>query len=374
MRLLFFAALTVVNLFAANPPGIVINHSPASTGLYIGSPSLVILPNGNYVASHDLFGPKSREFEAPDTLVFTSTNRGENWRKIATLHGQFWSGLFIHRDALYILGTDKHHGHIVIRRSSDNGETWTASSLLTSRDNYHTAPTPVIEHNGRVWRAFEDASGGTQWGMRYIPLMLSAPANSDLLDAANWTFSETIARNTNWLDGKFSAWLEGNAVLTPENKIANILRVEVPTFPEKAALISISDDGKNARFDPATDFVDFPGGSKKFTIRFDPQSRAYWTLATVVPKEFQTGKPNPTRNTLALMRSANLRDWEIRKIILQHADAKTHGFQYPDWQFDGADLIAAVRTAFDDDEGGAHNFHDANYMTFHRLQNFRTLQ
>jgi len=374
MRLLFLAVFTLANLFAANPPGIVIDHSPASSGLYIGSPSIVILPNGSYVASHDLFGPKSREFEAPDTLVFASTNRGESWRKLATLNGQFWSGLFVHRDALYIMGTDKHHGHIIIRRSTDRGETWTAASLLTPRDNYHTAPTPVIEHNGRIWRAFEDASGGAQWGVRYIPIMLSAPANSDLLDSANWTFSETIARNTNWLDGKFSAWLEGNAVLTPDHKIVNILRVEVPTFPEKAALISIADDGKTARFDPATDFIDFPGGAKKFTIRFDPPSHAYWTLATVVPKEFQNGKPNPTRNTLALMKSANLRDWEIRKIILQHPDAKTHGFQYPDWQFDGDDMIAVIRTAFDDDEGGAHNFHDANYMTFHRLQNFRTLQ
>jgi hypothetical protein len=75
-----------------------------------------------------------------------------------------------------------------------------------------------------------------------------------------------------------------------------------------------------------------------------------------------------------LMRSGNLRDWEMRAILLQHPDTKAHGFQYPDWQFDGADIIAAVRTAFDDNEAGAHNAHDANYLTFHRIEGFRTLR
>lgn len=54
-----------------------------------------------------------------------------------------------------------------------------------------------------------------------------------------------------------------------------------------------------------------------------------------------------------------------------HPDLEKHAFQYVDWQFDGADLVAASRTAFDDGLGGAHNQHDANYMTFHRVRAFR---
>lgn len=30
-------------------------------------------------------------------------------------------------------------------------------------------------------------------------------------------------------------------------------------------------------------------------------------------------------------------------------------------------------TAFDDEEGNAVNYHNTNYMTFHRLEDFRTL-
>jgi hypothetical protein len=59
-------------------------------------------------------------------------------------------------------------------------------------------------------------------------------------------------------------------------------------------------------------------------------------------------------------------------VVLRHPDVKAHGFQYADWLFDGADLIAVVRTAFDEPDGTpAHNAHDANYLTFHRVAKFR---
>ena len=54
-------------------------------------------------------------------------------------------------------------------------------------------------------------------------------------------------------------------------------------------------------------------------------------------------------------------------------DQAKHGYQYPDFLIEGADLIATVRTAHDDGLGGAHNQHDANFLTFHRWKNFRQL-
>ena len=77
------------------------------------------------------------------------------------------------------------------------------------------------------------------------------------------------------------------------------------------------------------------------------------------------------RNTLALTSSANLRDWEVRSVILSHPDTVHHGFQYVEWLFEGDDIIAACRTAYDDEFGGAHNNHDANFLTFHRIEGFR---
>jgi hypothetical protein len=146
----------------------------------------------------------------------------------------------------------------------------------------------------------------------------------------------------------------------------------VGAFPEKAALVIFDPDRREPTFDPMAGVVDFPGGSKKFTIRFDPESRAYWTLATATPPKFQDGKPSTIRNTLALLKSSDLHSWEWRATLLQHPDIKAHAFQYPDWQFEGGDIIAVVRTAWDDSFGGAHNAHDANFLTFHRFANFRT--
>ena len=93
-------------LFAADQavvPGVVIDHSPAASGIYIGSPSLAVLTNGDYVASHDEFGPKSTEHSRALSHIFQSRDRGAHWKKIATIDGAFWSTLFAHRGALYLI-------------------------------------------------------------------------------------------------------------------------------------------------------------------------------------------------------------------------------------------------------------------------------
>lgn len=357
-------------------PGVVINYSPASTRQYIGSPSLAVLPGGTYVASHDLFGPGSTRDR---TLVFASTDRGRTWSKRAEIVGQWWSTLFLHRGALYLMGTSRENGFTVIRRSTNEGFTWTEprdaeSGLLLADGPYHCAPVPVVVHRGRIWRAMEDQLGPPGWGKCFRSFVLSAPEDADLLKASNWTTTNRIGRDPSWLGGRFNGWLEGNVVVAPDGEVVNILRVDSPDDEEWAALIRISADGKYATFDPATGFLHFPGGAKKFTIRWDEVSRHYWALVTWVPPQYRSGKPASTRNTLALARSRDLRDWEMRAVLITRPDVAKHGFQYADWLFEGSDIIAVVRTAHDDGVGGAHNFHDANFMTFHRFRDFRELK
>lgn len=360
-------------------PGVVIDHRPAAGRQYVGSPSIAILPDGTYVASHDLFGPASSEWTAAITDVFASDDRGATWRNIARIEGAFWSNLFVHDRKLHLLGPTRHHGPLVIRRSVDGGRTWTtpadARTGLLAEGEYHTAPMPVLLHAGRIWRAVEDAGGGKEWGKRYMAMMLSAPLDADLLDRANWTFSNAIPRDPAWLDGRFTGWLEGNAVATADGRVLDILRVEAGAI-ERAAVVSVSADGTTASFDPATGFVDLPGAAKKFAIRRDPAAGArpvWWMLSNAVPPAFAgTARPASLRNTLVLSRSENLRDWERRSVILHHPDHAKHGFQYVDWLFDGDDLVVVSRTACDDDAGGAHNFHDANFLTFHRVTGFRS--
>jgi hypothetical protein len=378
VAVLFCAAIPGIH--AATPPakvpGVVIDHIPASTGVYVGSPSIAILPNGDYVASHDHFGPKTKEHESALTAVFRSADRGKIWKKVSEVQGAFWSSLFVHRGALYLLGPHKHYGNILIRRSNDGGSTWTTPTSSTTgvlRDNgeYHCAPMPVIEHAGRLWRGFEWRNPPVAWGINYRATMLSAPVDADLLNAASWTLADPLPSDRSWNGGDMGAWLEGNAVVTPAGDLVDILRVQTKSLDEKAAIVRVSADGRKMSFDPATGFVPFPGGAKKFTIRFDRQSKLYWSLASIVHERHRIGSPGGIRNTLALTCSPDLKKWTVRCILLYHPDVKKHGFQYVDWLFDGDDIIAASRTAYDDGLGGAHNAHDANYLTFHRIANFR---
>lgn len=371
-----FAALICLSCAgAAEPsrdvPGVVIHHSPASTRAYVGSPSLAILPDGRYVASHDLFGPGSK---ANTTLVYGSEDRGRSWKSLATVQHQFWSTLFVHHGALYLLGT--HPGNVSIRRSCDGGKSWTepqdaTCGLLTSSGHHHCAPVPIVVHHGRVWRAMEQSSLAGFAGLK--PLMMSAPADSDLLNAANWSFSDALSHQPQWLAGnEFRGWLEGNAVVDPNGAVVNVLRVHTFLAEERAAVIHYSPDGKTSRFNPSGDIIEFPGGAKKFTIRRDPHDGSYWALVNWVPEQFRDAHPANNRNTLALSSSPDLRNWSVRTILLQHADPQHCGYQYADWQFDGDDIVAVVRTADEDGCGGAHNFHDANFLTFHRITQFRS--
>lgn len=58
-------------------PGVIVNHIAQTEEKYIGSPSICILPDGTYLASHDEFGSKSDEETAAMTRVFASYDRGQ---------------------------------------------------------------------------------------------------------------------------------------------------------------------------------------------------------------------------------------------------------------------------------------------------------
>ena len=233
------------------------------------------------------------------------------------------------------MGTSAEYGHCVIRRSADGGKTWTCpdspdSGLLFADGPYHSAPVLVLIHRGRIWRGMEDAQGPGNWGSHFRAFMMSAPLDADLLKSSSWTSTNRLGRNPAWLDNKFGGWLEGNAVATREGDVLNILRVDYHPEGGKASVVKVSSDGRTASFDPATGFIDFPGGCKKFTIRYDPISKSYWSLTNYIRPRDKGGNPERTRNTLALTTSEDLRHWSVRSIVLYHSDVERTGFQYAD--------------------------------------------
>ena len=373
-------------------PTAVIDRSPAPATQYVGCPAIAILPDGAYLASHSWFGPGTTN---DTTEVFRSLDEGKSWEHAATVPGQWWSSLFIHRGDAYLLGVDREYGRIVIRRSGDGGHTWTAATdgrtgLLTEKPGYHGGPMPVTVHAGRLWRAFELAGGPAEdfpgaeaghpasagyntglWGDLYIKprfdwsvLVASVPESADLLDAGAWRLGPPLAHPE-----PRCQWIEGSVVESPDGGLVSVLRTNPPGLlglPARtsttAALVRVCEDG-SLRHDPDTGIVPFPGGGAKFTVRFDPQTGRYWSLSNV------QSEPSAYRSIVSLVSSADLRDWRIESILLRGDDPARQAWQYLDWQFEGDDLVAVSRTA----DAAAHAPHDANLFTFHRVVGFRTL-
>ncbi len=344
-----------------SPPGVVIDHEAARSRRYIGSPALELLPDGLYVASHDFFGPGSSQSFSAVTRTFRSRDRGQSWQLSAEFPEQFWSNLFFHRGALYLMGTSYEYGRVVIRRSLDGGQTWSAPSYLREETGYHTCPSNILLRRGRLYRSFEFHPPG-KWG-NFEALVLSAPAKADLLDPKAWRFLPRLRFPTGQLPGEH--WLEGNLVEDRRGRLLNVLRVD---NVERAAVVLVDERRGELRFERS---MPFPGGAKKFQIRFDGGSNLYW--ATANPAPAGAPKPAQVRNKLILLSSPDLENWTERQVLLEHPDVERHAFQYVDWRFDGADLVFVSRTAHDDGLGGAPRGHDANFLTFHRVADFRRL-
>ncbi|RZK70959.1 MAG: exo-alpha-sialidase, partial [Pedobacter sp.] len=373
-------------------PGTVISESPTPLTRSFASPSIAILPDGSYVVSHDYTGTVSS--------IYRSTDNGLTWNFATQVPNCHWATLFVHNNQLYLMGTAKSFGNIVIYKSSDGGFSWTSATDSTSgllfAGRYHTGPVPVVVHNGRVWRAYEESPDPDN-ERDFHAFVLSAPANADLLNAANWTKSNIMRFEESWLNAKRPNWFEGNIVVTPTGDVIDFMRLETwqpvgGAMPittggatglqryEVAAKIAVSADGSTISFNnTAAEYAHFPGSESKFTIRYDATSGKYWTIVSKISVFTDTWEtydlPSHQRNVLALYSSSDLINWEHKYNIIKWNEGypvKTwdvFGFQYVDWQFEGNDIVAVSRTSW-----YGERYHNANLITFHRVEGFRTKQ
>lgn len=369
-------------------PGVVIAHVSKDTGMFLGSPHFVILPDGAYLASLGVFGKTWAEPWA--SFIYKSVDKGKTWTGFSRVNCIGFASFIVNKDALYLIGTGigspKNFGFLV-SRSLDGGKTWTEpmdeKTGIIDRQPFMTCPMPVTVANGRIYVHCE---GGKQdfkakgWAHQNS-FVMSALVGSDLLAVSNWTRSNSVHIPEALAIQAHMGWLEGNPVYREsDKKVFNILRVHGVT-DEIAARYEISSDGKTAKFDPNTGFFRFPGGCKKFYIQHDAQSGTYYALSNWTLEQ-DRGKvkncPHPikaerTRNTLALSRSTNLEDWEVYYVVMHGNDLEHMGFQYPSFAIDGNDIVFVLRTAFPDGKSNADNQHNSDFILFNRIKNFRNL-
>ena len=89
-----------------------IKYQPERTITFLGSPSILRLPDDSLLVTHDYFGtncPRNHENEESLTSVYRSDDDGISWSNVTHLINAYWSSLFLHNGSVYLLGLSLIH-------------------------------------------------------------------------------------------------------------------------------------------------------------------------------------------------------------------------------------------------------------------------
>lgn len=338
-----------------------VDYLPASGGSFVGSPSMVVLPDGDILSKHDVFGPSS---SSNVTHVFRSTDGGTSWHEVAGSPVQplFWATIFHQHGNVYLMGTAGAYKDAVIYKSNDNGEHWSGPTVLL-HGTYHTGDTPVLRAHGRIYKTYEHNLHPPGWAQNFQPVVMSAPENADLSEPASWTVTN---------EAPVQSVLEGNPVEGPDGTVYDILRQAAD--PTSAFVTKVSPDNKTLSVVGKTPFP-YGVSVNKFFITYDKASDRYLMAGNPQPLTFAAHNLPAVRNVLALYESqGDPFHWKYVRTLIEDDqniswnDSLTHtAFSQPTLLIEGDDLLVASRTAYD----GAANYHNSNRLTVHRFTHFR---
>ncbi len=341
----------------------------AFSGHHLCSPSLLRHPDGYLLASMDVFG---RGEPQNLTLIYRSDDGGKTWYYLSELMPCFWGKLFIHKGEVYMLSCSTEYGDLLIGKSSDGGKTFSAPVTLFRGSNgkkgnpgVHKNPQNMVYHGGRLW-------GSLEWGCWanrkycHAAMVMSCAEGDDLLVPENWSFTEPL-EFTNFVPElnelpSNTMTIEGTLTISPDGRLLDVMRFGKLNT---AIVYEVNTDEPEAKLG-FSHLMDFSANYSKFMIKRDERSGYYYTVGTRVYNPERTN----ARDLLSLMRSKDLLSWDVVFNIIDYREVDTDhiGFQYCDFEIEGDDIIFLCRTAF----GGAANFHDTNYSTFHRIKDFRS--
>lgn len=345
------------------------------SGRYLCSPSLVRHPNGYLLASMDVFESENSQNL---TLIFRSDDNGETWHYVSELMPCFWGKMFIHKGELYMLACSTEYGDLLISKSVDGGKTFAAPVSLLRGSNgknkntgIHKNPQNILFYNDRIYETLEWGSWSNE-EYYHAAMVMSCNINDDLLVPGNWSFSEPLKYNPDWdgtVNGKAKATLEGTLCTAPNGELYNIMRYAIISGTPSYGLVlayKVNTENPDAPLEYSHS-IKFPGNNSKFMIKYDSESKKYYSIITRIDCEKRIHR----RNLLSFMSSDDMENWTLVCDLLdyRHDDIEKVGFQYVDFEIEGNDIIYLCRTAINN----AHSFHDTNYSTFHRIKNFRNL-
>ncbi len=358
------------------------------------APSLVRLPDGALLCAYPRIGDR----QTGNLRVFRSEDDGQTWQQVPD-RVAFSSGrLFLHEGKVYYLGIgpSSHRDRIQISRSEDGGRSWAAPVTLFEGRFYCTSTAMVID-GGTLYWAYGTSPFNAP-GSRIVAV--AGNLDGDLLDPDQWRISNKLAfppdEATTVLDrpGFEGAsrkgdnhWLEPNVVKVGD-RLLLLVRCRISRYHTSgiAGVAELEDvDGELqlsfAQFHP------LPGAQCQFHIVHDDQSGLFWMTSNPVtnsqdleyyrwlqslnPKRgtvgFRGAGSGAERRILGLYYSLDALNWFQAGIVAMSRNPM-RGFHYTTPLVDGDDLLIVSRTA-----SGDFNQHDNDMITFHRVQDFRTL-
>ena len=231
-------------------------------------------------------------------------------------------------------------------------------------------PSSMAVCNGRIYK---DVSIG-EWGSKYFDMSyMSAPIDSDLLNPANWTISESLRYSPDWKNAPVAAGpgylspgagIEGNMIVGPEGKLYCCYRMDIGKAVPKCGkflLLDVDSENSESKF-IFNEIIDFDiGSNSKFYVEKDEKSGYY----VMIGNENPNGKLG--RNILSMAISKDLKSWKLVHRIYDYREKGLAGIQYPSFVLDGDDILMAIRVGY----GGAAGAHDSNCICFKRIENFR---
>ncbi|MBC2595198.1 exo-alpha-sialidase [Ruficoccus amylovorans] len=389
------------------------------------NPSIVALDDGRLVAAY-LVSKKYAKLPSEQHIA-TSDDGGKTWQLRHTDSiGQ--SRLFVDGDSIYSLGSGKS---LRIIRSTDDGETWSAPSLIAT-GRWHQSATNYIHANGNIYLPLEKRIHNDidAWPVGdFAPVLLRGRSGTDLTRPENWTFASELAfadlipgyrendPDLDWFGVPFypsnypdsqlldrssgvirsvapMGWLETNvAQITdpnhywydPEGKTFHLLMRAHTGGTGYAALLKVVEQEDGSMLTELEKvpsgrtqlFLPLPGGQMRFHILYDEETELYWLLGSQATDSMtradrlpaaRFGTPNNERHRMVLHFSKNLVDWCFAGVVAM-TDAPDQTRHYASMAVDGDDLVILSRSG----DERAHSAHNGNLITFHRVKNFRDL-
>ncbi len=352
-------------------------------------PSIIILPDGTYMASMAYYLEESgRNFDAKvldmHISVSVSKDKGKNWNDIAKLpYGVFVP--FCFDGELYAFVQHKAHSTVMFIKSNDMGYTWSEPVVITEEPLFINH-THFLRMGNYVY-LIADRSFHSLVAMRcdlskgiMNPDAWIISNEMDLPNIPDLLIRKDVRVPFNARSVMFMAVIEG--IITEVN--GRMIVTGRPYYldnivPNLAAVAELFDDGDKLRLEFAH-YYPFPCAQVRYDVAWDEESKLFWMIGNTQTNGLDllncreelnasgfVGGPGNDRRFLTLWFSTDSLNWMPVGLVAGTSDM-LQSFHYPSMCIEGDDIIMAVRTSVDGD-----NQHDSDLLTFHRIENFRDL-